>query len=59
MYIMKRIKKKITTPLSDEALNIIKKYGVCNSGEDDYLLPVLDKKIHKTEIQKQNRIHKV
>ena len=37
-------------------MSIIRKYAPESKG---YLFPILDKKIHKTSIQKQNRIHKV
>ena len=57
-YIRQKTKKKINTPLSDEALQIIAKYGIA-FGDDDYIFPMLDRKIHKTEVQKSDRIHKV
>ena len=57
-YIRQKTKKKINTPLSDEALQIISRYGKV-LGNDDYILPILDRKIHKTEVQKTNRIQKV
>ena len=54
-YIRKKTKKKILTPLSKEAMEIINKY----SSDNNYLFPILNEKIHKTELQKANRIHKV
>jgi len=59
VYIRKKTKKKISTPLSDEALQIIQKYAAGKTKPSDYIFPVLDDKIHKTEVQKTNRIHKV
>jgi site-specific recombinase XerD len=59
MYIRKKTKKKISTPLSDEALQIIQKYATDKTKPSDYIFPILDDKVHKTEIQKHNRIHKI
>ena len=59
VYIRKKTKKKISTPLSAEALQIIQKYSVDKSNSSDYIFPILDDKVHKTEIQKHNRIHKI
>jgi site-specific recombinase XerD len=59
MYIRKKTKKEITTPLSNEALQIIQKYSANKSKQSDYIFPILDNKIHKTELQRYNRIHKV
>ena len=58
-YIRKKTKKKIATPLSDEAMQIVKKYAVSNKESNNYIFPVLDDSIHKSEAQKCNRIHKV
>ena len=54
-YIRKKTGKKIVCPLSKEAVDIISKYKT----EGGYTFPVLNEKIHKTELQKYNRIHKV
>ena len=59
VYIRKKTKKKITIPLSDEAIKIIQKYAADKSKTSDYIFPILDDAIHKTEIQKHNRIHKI
>jgi len=59
MYIRKKTKKKINTPLSDEALQIIKKYAANKTNHSEYIFPILDDKFHKTEVQRANRIHKV
>jgi len=59
MYIRKKTKKKISTPLSDEALQIIQKYSAGKTKPNDYIFPILNDAVHKTETQKSNRIHKV
>ena len=59
VYIRKKTKKKISTPLSVEALQIIQKYSVNKSNSSDYIFPILDENTHKTDIQKHNRIHKI
>ena len=57
-YVRQKTGKKISIQLSPEASQIILNYwqGSDNSG---YLFPILDQRIHKTAIQKQNRIHKI
>jgi len=59
VYIRKKTKKKISTPLSVEALQIIERYAAAKTKASDYLFPILDDKVHKTEIQRHNRIHKI
>ena len=58
VYIRKKTKKKISTPLSNEALQIIQKYADGKSKPSDYIFLILDA-THKTEVQRCNRIHKV
>ena len=55
-YVRQKTGKLIKIGIPDEAMSIIKKYAPESKG---YLFPILDEKIHKTSIQKQNRIHKV
>ena len=55
-YIRQKTHKKIKIGIPDEAMKIIEKYAPESKG---YLFPILDKKIHKTPLQKQNRIHKI
>lgn len=55
-YVRQKTGKKIKIGIPDEAMKIIDKYAPESKG---YLFPVLDKKIHKTPLQKQNRIHKI
>jgi len=59
VYIRKKTKKKIKTPLSNEALQIIQKYAADKSKPSDYIFPILDDKFHKTEVQKFNRSQKI
>ena len=59
VYFRKKTKKKISTPLSLEALQIIQKYAADRSKQNEYIFPILDEKVHKTEVQRCNRIHKV
>ena len=55
-YIRQKTHKLIKIGIPDEAMRIIKKYEAENTG---YLFPILNNKVHKTALQKQNRIHKM
>lgn len=55
-YKRQKTDKKITLPLHPDAIEIISRYA---DNERGYLFPILDKREHKTPIQKHNRIHKV
>ncbi|MCH5242804.1 MAG: site-specific integrase [Muribaculaceae bacterium] len=55
-YIRQKTGKIISIGLIEEAEAIISKYESHSNG---YLFPILDKSIHKTPQQKQNRIHKI
>lgn len=55
-YIRQKTHKPISLGLCEEALSIIAKYSDQTNG---YLFPILDKAIHITAQQKQNRIHKI
>ena len=55
-YIRQKTKKPIKIGIPQEAMQIIEKYSKESKG---YLFPILDSKIHKTALQKQNRIHKI
>ena len=55
-YIRQKTGKLIKIGLSEEAMQIITRYAPESKG---YLFPILDVKIHKTPLQKQNRIHKI
>ena len=58
-YIRKKTGKEISFPLSDVGLEIIKRYSRADATNTDYIFPILDRKIHRTEMQRKNRIHKV
>ena len=55
-YIRQKTGKLIKLGLSEEALKIIKRYAVESKY---YLFPILNAQLHKTPLQKQNRIHKM
>lgn len=55
-YVRQKTGKLIKLGLSEEAIQIIEQYAPESKG---YLFPILDNKIHKTPLQKQNRIHKI
>ena len=55
-YVRQKTGKQVKIGIPYEAMAIIKKY---ESDSNGYLFPILDRKIHKTPMQKQNRIHKV
>ena len=55
-YIRQKTGKLIKIGIPQEAMQIIKKYTDESNG---YLFPILNVKVHKTALQKQNRIHKI
>ena len=55
-YIRQKTKKTIKIGIPQEAMQIIEKYSKESNG---YLFPILNSKVHKTALQKQNRIHKI
>lgn len=55
-YIRQKTKKPIKIGIPQEAMQIIEKYSKESNG---YLFPILNSKVHKTALQKQNRIHKI
>lgn len=55
-YIRQKTGKLIKLGLSEEAIQIIRRYAVESKG---YLFPILNAQLHKTPQQKQNRIHKM
>ena len=55
-YIRQKTGKLIKLGLSEEAIQIIRRYAVESKG---YLFPILNAQLHKTPLQKQNRIHKM
>jgi len=58
LYVRQKTGKKISFQISQEAKQIIERY-YHYSEFTGYLFPILDQRIHKTAIQKQNRIHKI
>lgn len=58
-YIRQKTGKKITIPISTEAIQIVNQYQKEGCCFNDYIFPILDKNIHVTEQQKYNRKHKV
>ncbi|MDR3057883.1 MAG: site-specific integrase [Prevotella sp.] len=57
-YKRKKTSKQVTIPLIDAAFDIMNKYSA-DSVDTGYTFPILNRNVHKTEIQKYNRIHKV
>ena len=55
-YIRQKTGKRIMIGIPDEAMRIIEKYEAESTG---YLFPILNNKVHRTALQKQNRIHKI
>lgn len=55
-YVRQKTGKPIKIGIPQEAMLIIEKYSKENNV---YLFPILDDKVHKTALQKQNRIHKM
>jgi len=58
VYVRQKTGKKISLQISPEAQKIIIKYEQADL-KSGFIFPILDKRIHKTPIQIQNRIHKV
>lgn len=54
IYTRKKIKKQIRLPIQERAFNIIEYY----KSDNPYIFPILSK-FHKSDQQKENRIHKV
>ena len=55
IYSRHKTGKKINFPLQSYALDIIDKYS---NPKSEYLFPILDEKVHKTELQQHYRIRK-
>lgn len=58
LYTRQKTHGDINIKLCDQAKEIIKKYAF-HQKTANYLFPILNANIHKTELQKQNRRHKV
>ena len=57
-YYRQKTGKLISFQLQPMAFEIIDKYRKTDARQDDYVFPILDRRIHKTETQKRDRIHK-
>lgn len=51
--------KEMNSPILSDVRQIINKYSKATMNEDDYIFPILDRKVHITELQIYNRVHKV
>lgn len=58
-YIRKKTGKPIQFPLTAETRVILDKYSKADMEPNDYLFPILDKRVHRTERQRYDRIHKM
>lgn len=57
-YSRHKTQKLLSFRLTPQAMEIISKYANSNACPDDYIFPIFDKSIHKTDQQKFNRIVK-
>ena len=57
-YHRKKTNKLITCKLQEPALKIIEKYRKQNAVPEDYIFPILDRKVHKTETQIRDKVRK-
>ena len=57
-YHRQKTKKLITFQLQPMAMEIVEKYRKKDARPIDYIFPILDRKVHKTETQIRDRIHK-
>ena len=51
--------KTMTCRLHPQAKAIITRYGRSEAMQEDYIFPILDRHVHRTEQQIHNRVHKV
>ncbi|MDR1671141.1 MAG: site-specific integrase [Alistipes sp.] len=58
-YIRRKTGKRISCQLMPIATEIIEKYSSPFYDDADYIFPILDKNVHKTDLQRFNRIHKI
>ena len=57
-YHRKKTNKLITCKLQEPALKIVEKYRKEKISPEDYIFPILDRKLHKTETQIRDKIRK-
>ena len=58
-YVRKKTDKPINFLLTEEMRNIIAKYQQQGQTDEDYIFPILDRRVHRTEQQRYDRTHKV
>ena len=58
-YRRRKTGKEMNCRLMPQAQSIIDKYMAAGKYGEDYIFPILDRAVHKTEIQIANRLHKV
>ena len=58
-YGRKKTGKPINFLLTEEMRNIIVKYQQQGQTDEDYIFPILDRRVHRTEQQRYDRTHKV
>lgn len=58
-YVRKKTGKPINFLLTEEMWNIIVKYQRQGQTDEDYIFPILDRRVHRTEQQRYDRTHKV
>ena len=51
--------KELNSPILPQTRNILERYSKSDASPDDYIFPILDRHIHKSEQQICNRVHKV
>lgn len=57
-YVRKKTGKPINFPLNEISTKIVEKYTSPSWSDGDYIFPILDADVHKTEQQKRDRIRK-
>ncbi len=57
-YTRAKTKKQIVIPLQEKSKEIISNYSVSSACNSAYVFPIFSE-LHKTEVQKANRLHKV
>ena len=57
-YHRKKTNKLISCKLQEPALKIIDKYRKKKASTEDYIFPILDRKVHKTETQIRDKVRK-
>ena len=56
-YVRKKTGKPINFLLTEEMRNIIVKYQRQGQTDEDYIFPILDRRVHRTEQQRYDRTH--